>query len=64
MWNSVIDFSRRENQSKSDVREHVRETLDQYKDTINFLAKYDKGEVPTPSSVAKHRNLQSYIRGL
>ena len=64
VWNSVKDFSRGEDQTKFKLREHVKETLEQYKDTINYLEKYDKGEVSTPTSVVKHRDLQSYIRNL
>ena len=58
------NFLGREKNAKLNVREHVKETLAQYKETINYLEKYDKGEVPTPESVAKHRNLRSYLQSL
>jgi hypothetical protein len=64
MWNSVRDLSRGEDQANLRVREHVKETLKQYKDTINFFEKLDRGEVQIPPNVTKHPNLESYIKSL
>ena len=64
MWSSVKNLSGNEDRVEHDIEGHVQKTLVRYKDTINYLEKYDKGEVSEPASVSKHRDLQSYIQSL
>jgi len=61
---SVKDFTNGKDRTSLDIREHVKKALAQHKDTINFLEKYDKGEVPTPPRVAKHPDLRGYLKSL
>jgi hypothetical protein len=64
MWESIQNRLAVNSRANDDVGSHVVETLKEYKDTINYLEKYDKGEVSAPPSVAKHKDLQRYIQSL
>ena len=64
IWNTFKDNALGGYSREMQVQNYVRAALKEHKDTINFLDKYDKGEVSTPATVAKHRDLQSYLQSL
>ena len=64
VWQNFKDNTLKIDKTDLQIDDHVKAALKEHKNTLNFLEKHDKGEVPTPASVAKHRDLQSYLQSL
>ena len=57
-------ISRNRHVDKQVVEESTEKTLKDYKTTIKFLERYDKGQVSEPKILGRHSALRNYIQEL
>lgn len=50
--------------NKQQIENGVEKTMRDYKDTLKFLEKYDKGEVSRPKRLDKYSGLRDYIQSI